>query len=197
MNQWFAPTQLSITFEKEGQGYFSDEQIEHIVVRNKEGKVIALKLPTKAILIANHQVGTSSYWHGKSSLYDQLDVCRLVVRVVSNIFYGNTQGRLHCSQEEPQMGTSGGLGMHFLVNGVECHTAELGAQAMQVFKFIFLARSWASDRVQLASDLSALGQQAEREDKPLTLFLYPEGTLVSKDTRPISRKFADKQGIVR
>jgi 1-acyl-sn-glycerol-3-phosphate acyltransferase len=67
---------------------------------------------------------------------------------------------------------------------------------MQFFKFIFLARSWASDRIQLASDLSALGLQAEREDKPFTLLLYPEGTLVSKDTRPISRKFADKMGIV-
>jgi 1-acyl-sn-glycerol-3-phosphate acyltransferase len=68
---------------------------------------------------------------------------------------------------------------------------------MQIFKFIFLARSWASDRVELASHLSALGQRAEREDKPLTLFLYPEGTLVSKDTRPISKRFADKMGIVR
>lgn len=67
---------------------------------------------------------------------------------------------------------------------------------MQFFKFIFLARSWASDRVQLASHLSVLGQQAERDDKPLTLILYPEGTLVSKDTRPISKKYADKMGIV-
>jgi hypothetical protein len=67
---------------------------------------------------------------------------------------------------------------------------------MQFFNFIFLARSWASDRVQLASDLSALGRQAEQQDKPLTLILYPEGTLVSKDTRPISKKYADKLGIV-
>jgi len=66
---------------------------------------------------------------------------------------------------------------------------------MQFFKFIFLARSWASDREQLASHLSILGEQAEREDNPLTLILYPEGTLVSPDTRPISKKFADKMGI--
>ena len=63
---------------------------------------------------------------------------------------------------------------------------------MQFFKFIFLARSWASDRAQLASDLSTLGQQAERENNPLTLILYPAGTLVSPDTRPISKKYADK-----
>ena len=68
---------------------------------------------------------------------------------------------------------------------------------MQFFNFIFLARSWASDRIELATHLSKLGQQAETEDKPLTLIIYPEGTLVSKDTRPISKKFADKMGIVR
>jgi hypothetical protein len=59
MNQWFAPTRLSITFEREGQGRFSEEQIEQIVIRNTKGKVVALKLPTKSVLIANHQVGAS------------------------------------------------------------------------------------------------------------------------------------------
>ena len=39
--------------------------------------------------------------------------------------------------------------------------------------------------------------RAEKEDSPLTFILYPEGTLVSKDTRPISKKYADKLGIVR
>lgn len=68
---------------------------------------------------------------------------------------------------------------------------------MQFFDFIFLAQSWASDRVHLAAHLSAIGRSAEREDKPLTLVLYPEGTLVSQDTRPKSKKYADKMGIVR
>jgi len=67
---------------------------------------------------------------------------------------------------------------------------------MQFYNFIFLARSWASDRVHLASHLSFLGREAEREDKPLTLIIYPEGTLVSELTRPVSKKFADKTGIV-
>lgn len=48
---------------------------------------------------------------------------------------------------------------------------------MQFFNFIFLARSWASDRVQLASHLSALGKTAETQDNPLAFILYPEGTL--------------------
>ena len=67
---------------------------------------------------------------------------------------------------------------------------------MQFYNFIFLARSWASDRVHLAKSLSWLGAHAEKQDIPLTFILYPEGTLVSKDTRPISKKYADKLGIV-
>jgi 1-acyl-sn-glycerol-3-phosphate acyltransferase len=68
---------------------------------------------------------------------------------------------------------------------------------MQFFNFIFLARSWASDRQQLATHLAFLGREAEKEGNPLCFMLYPEGTLVSKNTRPQSKKFADKMGIVR
>ena len=71
------------------------------------------------------------------------------------------------------------------------------AQGMQFFNFIFLARSWASDRLDLSRSLSWLARCAEKEDSPLTFILYPEGTLVSKDTRPVSKKYADKLGIVR
>lgn len=63
---------------------------------------------------------------------------------------------------------------------------------MQFFNFIFLARSWASDKLQLASALAAL----VKEDGPLAFIIYPEGTLVSNMTRPISKKFAEKMGIV-
>ena len=67
---------------------------------------------------------------------------------------------------------------------------------MQFFNFIFLARSWAADRIYLVKQLALLGQRAQSHDTPLTLILYPEGTLVSRDTRPISKKYADKLGIV-
>ena len=70
-------------------------------------------------------------------------------------------------------------------------------QGMQFFNFIFLARSWASDRQELATHLAFLGREAEKEGKPLCFMLYPEGTLVSKNTRPQSKKFADKMGIVK
>jgi hypothetical protein len=45
-----------ISFEREGQGSFTAEQIEKIVVKNENGQVVSLDLPTKFILIANHQV---------------------------------------------------------------------------------------------------------------------------------------------
>jgi lysocardiolipin and lysophospholipid acyltransferase len=67
---------------------------------------------------------------------------------------------------------------------------------MQLFRFVFLARSWESDRRLLARRLAKLGQRAHDEDVPLSFMFFPEGTLVSKDTRPISKKFADKSGIV-
>ena len=68
---------------------------------------------------------------------------------------------------------------------------------MQFYEFIFLARSWASDRLYLTSQLAALGQRVRTEENPLAFIIYPEGTVVSKDTRPVSKKFADKLNIVR
>ena len=68
---------------------------------------------------------------------------------------------------------------------------------LKFYKFIFLARSWAADRAHLAESLDALGKNAEQEDRPFCFLLYPEGTLVSQNTRPVSKKFADKIGVVR
>ena len=65
MNQWFAPTRISLTFEQEGQGKFTEEEIRNLVERDASGRVIAVHLPSKAVLIANHQVwsiGASVKW---------------------------------------------------------------------------------------------------------------------------------------
>jgi lysocardiolipin and lysophospholipid acyltransferase len=67
---------------------------------------------------------------------------------------------------------------------------------MQFFNFIFLARSWASDRLYLVKQLALVGRKAQEHDTPLTFILYPEGTVVSPNTRPISKKYADRLGIV-
>jgi len=70
-------------------------------------------------------------------------------------------------------------------------------KGMQMFRFIFLARSWAADQAQLDKKLSKLGKKAEQEDDSFAFILFPEGTLVSRDTRPISRRYAEKLGVVR
>ncbi|KIO31945.1 hypothetical protein M407DRAFT_241659 [Tulasnella calospora MUT 4182] len=66
---------------------------------------------------------------------------------------------------------------------------------MQFFDFIFLARSWDADKIQLGTHLTRIGEEAQTNDDPLSLIIYPEGTLVSNNTRPLSKKYADKQGI--
>lgn len=67
--------------------------------------------------------------------------------------------------------------------------------AMQLFDFIFLARSWIKDQRTLSTHLSKLARLSHFDKMPLTLVIFPEGTLVSKDTRPQSKKYADKVGL--
>lgn len=66
---------------------------------------------------------------------------------------------------------------------------------MQCYHFIFLARSWVSDRFIVSDQLSRLAARAQLQSTPLALMIFPEGTLVSKDTRPISKKYAEKIGV--
>ncbi|TFK40968.1 acyltransferase-domain-containing protein [Crucibulum laeve] len=162
MCQWFAPTKLAISFETEGKGSFTQEEIDQVVIKNKEGEVIALDLPTKFVLIANHQI-YADWWYAWCLTYF------VSPRGVHRYVYITLKKSL---QWVPIVGWG-----------------------MQFFNFIFLARSWASDRLQLASRLASLGKEAEKENRPLCFMLYPEGTLISKDTRPISQKFATKMGI--
>lgn len=58
MCQWFAPSRLVITFEHDGPGAFSNDEIRDIAIRDGDGRVLGLKLPKRSVLIANHQVGT-------------------------------------------------------------------------------------------------------------------------------------------
>ncbi|KAH9835707.1 acyltransferase-domain-containing protein [Rhodofomes roseus] len=159
MSQWFAPTKLVVTFEREGQGRFTKEQIELLVERNATGRVVGLRLPQRAVMIANHQV-YADWWYAWSLTY--------------------------------YMGTCADV---FIVLKESLKWLPILGWGMRLFNFIFLKRSWASDRLHLSSSLSWLGRRAETQDSPLTFILYPEGTLVSKDTKPLSKKFADKIGI--
>ncbi|KAI0067914.1 acyltransferase-domain-containing protein [Artomyces pyxidatus] len=157
MCQWFAPTRLIITFERDGLGAFTQDELDDLVVRDKSGRVSALNLPQKAVLIANHQV-YADWWYAWCLTYF--------------------------------MGTHRDV---FIVLKKSLKWLPVIGWGMQFFNFIFLARSWAHDRVYLVKEL--ITRHTSHRDTPLTFILYPEGTLYSKDTRPISKKFADKMGI--
>ncbi|KAI0274899.1 acyltransferase-domain-containing protein [Gloeopeniophorella convolvens] len=159
MSQWFGPTRLLITFERDGPGALSPDEIDAIAVRGKDGRIQRLNLPQKSVLIANHQV-YADWWYAWSLTYF-MDTHRDV----------------------------------FIVLKKSLKWMPIIGWGMQFFNFIFLARSWASDRLYLVKQLAWLGKRAEDRDIPLTFILYPEGTLVSHDTRPISKKYADKLGI--
>ncbi|EIN13553.1 hypothetical protein PUNSTDRAFT_56913 [Punctularia strigosozonata HHB-11173 SS5] len=159
MCQWFSPTRLVVSFETEGEGAWTTEELERIVVRDGTGKVTRLDLPRKSVFIANHQV-LHFRWYAWCFLH-------------------------YCGMSKDI----------FIVLKNSLRWIPVVGWGMRFFNFIFLARSWNSDRLALTTSLAKIGRRAETEDTPFAFLLYPEGTLVSRDTRPISKKFADKEGI--
>lgn len=112
MCQWFAPTKLRITFETRGPGKFSQEEMRRVVVKNIQDQIVSLNLPTKFVLIANHQVSAyhkcllESYWITQG-------LRRLVVCLVPSLFHWSdrrTPTHVHHTQEELTMGANRGLG---------------------------------------------------------------------------------------
>ena len=89
------------------------------------------------------------------------------------------------------------VGWVSIFSSVEHSCGLMIVQGMQFFRFLFLARSWSQDRVYLGKHLDKVSKRAQSVGDALSLIIFPEGTLVSKDTRPLSKKFADKSGIVR
>ena len=47
---------MHITFEREGPGAFTDEELDTMLTRDARGKISGLNLPKRAVLISNHQV---------------------------------------------------------------------------------------------------------------------------------------------
>lgn len=69
-----------ITFETNGRGRFTPEELEKLVGEDSEGNV-RLNLPTKSVLIANHQVKVCSLIQSSDILMrtENVGVCGLVV----------------------------------------------------------------------------------------------------------------------
>ena len=98
------------------------------------------------------------------------DLRRLVVRLVIDVPDGHSQGRVHCAQEESEVDARPRLGA-LLAQSIPPRSALITTyvQGMQFYNFIFLARSWASDRLHLSKSLSWLARRAEKEDSSLKL----------------------------
>ncbi len=119
-----------------------------------------------------------------------LGLRRLVVCVVSDILYGYTPRRVHRLEEKSEMGPCprmGGCSLAIPSRAIPLTASHY--KGMQFFDFVFLARSWASDRLYLVKQLALLGQRAQDHDTPLTFILYPEGTLVSRCRQTGDRRF--------
>ncbi|KAI8586061.1 acyltransferase-domain-containing protein [Geranomyces variabilis] len=62
---------------------------------------------------------------------------------------------------------------------------------MQFFEFIFLARKWAVDRAMMSKIL----HRALSDKLPLWLVIFPEGTVITDDTKGKTRAYAKKMDI--
>ena len=119
MCQWFAPTKLRITFETQGLGSFTPEQINSYIIRDADGKVIALDLPTKFILIANHQVNMRLHciYRVRTDSF-VIDICRLVVCLVPYLLPEPSWCApvcLYYPEEKSSLGPNCGLGGHIKI----------------------------------------------------------------------------------
>jgi 1-acyl-sn-glycerol-3-phosphate acyltransferase len=66
---------------------------------------------------------------------------------------------------------------------------------MQFFDFVFLRRRWEMDREPITRRIQLLNSGWERED-PLTMLIFPEGTINSDSSRQAMTRFAEKEQIV-
>ena len=62
---------------------------------------------------------------------------------------------------------------------------------MRFFEFIFLSRKWASDRSRIVSML----ERAKADCNPMWLLVFPEGTVITENTKSIANSFAKKKDI--
>lgn len=139
---------------------------EQFVHRDKQsGRIVSLDLPSRSVWMSNHQVYTDWLYLWCLAYYADLADTVLIILKKSLKWI-------------PFVGWG-----------------------MQFYRFIFLARNWASDQKQLAKQLGEVASENHNPSsssstaKKLLLMIFPEGTLVSRQTRPVSAKFAEKSGI--
>lgn len=64
--------------------------------------------------------------------------------------------------------------------------------AADQFGFVFLERNWSADKEPFAKQLHAIAAENRSPGEQMAVLLFPEGTIVTDDTRQKSRSFAEK-----
>ncbi|MBW0501619.1 hypothetical protein O181_041334 [Austropuccinia psidii MF-1] len=143
----------------------SNLDLGKLIKLDSNGKIKSIQLPRRSVIVANHQIYA-----------DWLYIWCLA-------YLANLHGSL------------------VIILKASLKWVPIVGPAMQLFSFIFLNRSWSSDKSSLSEQLDKLADQATRQDAiqsqsldKLALLIFPEGTLVSPATRPLSKKYADKFG---
>ncbi|OZJ03143.1 hypothetical protein BZG36_04640 [Bifiguratus adelaidae] len=145
------------TKTKDG-GEAMDEGIELLLRRNSLGKIVGLDLPSRLILISNHQVYAD--W----------------IYLWCFAYMANAHGAVKIILKDALR--------KLPIFGLVC--------GMQFFDFIFLKRKLAADKVIITQTL----ERSRSVDNPMWLVIFPEGTVISENTRARSKAFADKLGFV-
>ncbi|GAA5899875.1 uncharacterized protein JCM6883_006019 [Sporobolomyces salmoneus] len=136
------------------------------VERDAEGRVIKVNVPKRSIWISNHQ--TLADWLFLWTFFYLTDSSpSLYIALKSSL------------EKIPIIGT-----------------------ACNWFGFAFLERNWGKDKVNferqlegMSNDCHLLGREGKEEEGELSFLLFPEGTIVTENTRGISTKFAEKSNL--
>lgn len=148
-------------------------QLDGVVERDANGRVTKLNLPDHLVVMANHQAYTD--W-----MYVWILAC----------YAGAAEGITILLKASLKHVPFVGWGM--------VRPACSLCSFQQFFRFIFLKRSWAADRLNLTHSLKRLVRATFEQGKrhPLWLVIFPEGTITSDNERAKSLRYAQREGIV-
>jgi len=68
ITQLFAPTSFHVTFETDGMGALSLDDIVFMAKKDSDGNLVGLNLPRKFVFTSNHQV-YADWWYAWSFFY--------------------------------------------------------------------------------------------------------------------------------
>ncbi|KAF9573185.1 hypothetical protein EC968_008927 [Mortierella alpina] len=178
MNQLFAPSDIVLTGDESVRGIVKVYQGRNLKEEAREaysghGEDIILDMPERMVFIANHQIYSDwMYLWCFSYFAEKHRALKIILR--GDLTWIPVFGCFVVLQLslDHQLGRGEEVGMRF-------------------FDFIFLKRNdWAHDRRAIEENLDRV-----KEKDPLWLVVFPEGTVVSKETRLRSVAFSKKAGL--